>query len=42
MKDGEFWLYVLFALLLFGLVFGFAWLVGTSNLPDWVKFALLR
>ena len=25
-----------------GVLFLFYWLIGTSNLPDWVKFALLK
>ena len=30
------------AMIVGAICFGIAWLIGTSNLPDWVKFWLLR
>lgn len=36
---------IIFALIFLGffaIILGFYYIVGTSNLPDWVKFALLK
>ena len=34
--------YIITAIIVFAISFGFAYLIGTSNLPDWVKFWLLN
>lgn len=34
--------YILFALAVGAAAFGFAYLIAESNLPDWVKFWLLK
>ena len=33
---------VLFTLIICGVSFGFAWLIAESDMPEWVKFWLLR
>lgn len=34
--------YAAIAAVILGVCFGIVWLIATSNLPDWVKFALLK
>lgn len=34
--------YIVIAVLILGAAFGVTWMIATSDLPDWVKFALLK
>lgn len=32
---------LIYIVIVIAIIVGFSWLIGTSNLPDWVKFVLL-
>lgn len=34
--------YVVIAVLILGVACGVTWMIATSDLPDWVKFSLLK